>query len=105
MNNILISVIIPLYNKENFIVKTVNSVLNQTFQDFEIIIVEDCSTDTSKSIAYSIVSDKIKIIDALEKLRAGGSTAGGAGMKLAYEIAEKNLIENNFFSFKQKHIN
>ncbi len=39
-------------------------------------------------------SDKIKIIDALEKLRAGGSTAGGAGMKLAYEIAEKNLIEN-----------
>lgn len=39
-------------------------------------------------------SEKIKIIDVLDKLEAGGSTAGGAGMKLAYEIAEENLIEN-----------
>ncbi len=81
MNNILISVIIPLYNKENFIAKTVNSVLNQTFQDFEIIIVEDCSTDTSKSKAYSIVSDKIKIIE--HKKNKGLSAARNTGIKAA----------------------
>lgn len=37
-------------------------------------------------------NEKTKIIDVLDKLEAGGSTAGGEGMKLAYEIAEKNLI-------------
>ncbi len=38
-------------------------------------------------------SDKQKIMDALENLRAGGSTAGGAGIQLAYKIAEKNLVK------------
>ncbi len=39
-------------------------------------------------------SDKQKILDAIENLQAGGSTAGGAGIQLAYKIAEKNLIKN-----------
>lgn len=56
------TVIIPLYNKENYIKKTLQSVLNQTFQDFEIIVVEDCSTDSSKSSAQVVCSDKIKIV-------------------------------------------
>lgn len=42
------SVIIPLYNKENFIENTLKSVLNQKFTDFEIIIVNDGSTDKSE---------------------------------------------------------
>ncbi len=37
---------------------------------------------------------KDKIVEALEKLRAGGSTAGGAGIKLAYKVAKENLIKN-----------
>ena len=41
------SVIIPLYNKEPYIISTINSVINQTFADFEIIIVNDGSTDNS----------------------------------------------------------
>lgn len=39
-------------------------------------------------------SDKQKILDALNRLEAGGSTAGGAGIKLAYKIAEENLVKN-----------
>lgn len=81
MKKTFFSIIIPLYNKENFIVKTVNSVLNQTFQDFEIIIVEDCSTDTSKSIAYSIVSDKIKLIE--HEKNKGLSASRNTGIKNA----------------------
>ena len=47
-NNPLISVILPSYNKETIIMKTVRSIQNQSFKNIEIIIVNDCSTDNSK---------------------------------------------------------
>ncbi len=78
MNEILFSVVIPLYNKEHFIVKTVNSVLNQTYANFEIIIVEDCSTDNSKKVAFSIISDKIRIIE--HDVNKGLSAARNTGI-------------------------
>ena len=56
------SVIIPLFNKEKFVENAVKSILEQTFSDFEIIIVEDCSTDNSWDVVLKINSDKIKII-------------------------------------------
>jgi glycosyltransferase involved in cell wall biosynthesis len=49
----LISVIIALYNAEDFIAETLNSVLNQTHKNLEIIIINDCSTDNSKQIVLS----------------------------------------------------
>ena len=57
------SVVIPLYNKENYICKTVNSVLSQHFQDYEIIVVNDGSTDCSLEKVSEIKSDKLKIIN------------------------------------------
>lgn len=56
------SVIIPLYNKEKYIENTVKSVLNQSFDDFEIIIVDDGSTDSSKSVVSKITDARIKLI-------------------------------------------
>ena len=49
-NNPAVSVIIAMFNAENFIGETLMSLVNQTFQDFEVIVVDDCSTDNSRSI-------------------------------------------------------
>ncbi|HTO35698.1 MAG TPA: glycosyltransferase family A protein [Flavobacterium sp.] len=54
------SVIIPLYNKESFIRNTIESVLNQTFQDFEIIVINDGSTDKSEKVVSLFNDQRIK---------------------------------------------
>ena len=50
MQKSLITVYITNYNYENYIKKAIDSVLNQSFQDFELLIIDDGSTDSSKSI-------------------------------------------------------
>ena len=56
------TVIIPLYNKEMYIENAIKSILNQTFTDFELLIVNDCSTDKSVEIASEFLSEKVQII-------------------------------------------
>lgn len=55
------SIVIPLFNKEDYIENTLQSVINQTFQDFEIIIVNDGSNDKSYDIVKNITNSKIQI--------------------------------------------
>lgn len=74
------SVIIPLYNKESTIKETVQSVLNQTYRDFELIIVNDGSTDGSFELVNSIVDDRIKVIN---KANEGVSVARNTGVASA----------------------
>lgn len=61
-----VSVIIPTYNHEKFINQTIESVLNQTFQDFEIIITDDGSTDNTKNIIKSFNDKRIKFFSFKE---------------------------------------
>ena len=60
----MISVVIPLYNKAHTIVNTLQTVLNQTFKDFEVIIINDGSTDNGVEVINKHFNDsRIKIIN------------------------------------------
>ena len=50
LNSIIVSIIIPNYNHALYLKQRIDSVLNQTFQDFELLILDDCSTDNSREI-------------------------------------------------------
>lgn len=78
MNSALVSIIIPLYNAEPFIEETVQSALNQTWQNKEIIIVDDGSTDNSLSIAKSLEGNQVKVLSQPNK---GASAARNYGFK------------------------
>ena len=69
-----ISIIIPNYNKEKYIEKCVNSVLEQSYMPKEIIIVDDCSTDNSRSTEGSLLQSQ-----TMYSLRLPGLTATGMG--------------------------
>jgi glycosyltransferase involved in cell wall biosynthesis len=56
------SVIIPLYNKENYVENTLKSIISQTFTDYEVLIINDCSTDASIAKVTPFLSEKIKLI-------------------------------------------
>lgn len=102
------SIIIPLYNKEKYIENTLKSVLKQTFQDFEIIIINDGSTDLSIELVNQIQDDRIKLV---HQENQGVSVARNNGIKLAEaeyicfldadDFWKLNYLENLFDTIKK----
>jgi glycosyltransferase involved in cell wall biosynthesis len=82
LNKPLISVIIPAYNAEKFIHETLQSVLNQTYTNFEIIVLNDGSTDKTKEIVekFQLSDSRIKLIN---KVNTGVSDTRNLGMQKA----------------------
>lgn len=76
------SVIIPLYNKAKYICKSIDSVLKQSFDDFEIIVVDDGSTDESKSIVQNNYG-QLDPISIVSQANAGPAAARNTGVKCA----------------------
>lgn len=74
------TVVIPLYNKRNYIKNTIQSVLNQTFKDFEILIVNDGSTDGSEEVVKTFKNSRIRLISQENK---GVSEARNKGISEA----------------------
>jgi glycosyltransferase involved in cell wall biosynthesis len=78
------SVIIPLYNKSKYIKKTLQSVLNQNFLDFEIIVVDDGSTDNSLAIVKQFEDRRLKIYKQENKGVSAARNKGISNAKGAY---------------------
>src|SRR5690554_5620989 len=74
------SIIIPLYNKEKHIKNTLQSVLDQSFSNFEVIIVNDGSTDNSLNQVNAVIDERIKVY-SIENSRV--SAASNYGIKKA----------------------
>ena len=109
--NPLVSIIIPIYNTEKYLVECIDSVLNQTYKNLEIILVNDGSTDNSGIICakYANKDNRIKVIHQINK---GVSEARNTGLNIAkgdfinfidsddyidldeIEILVKNRVEN-----------
>lgn len=82
MNNVLISVIIPVYNVEVYLDKCLYSVIHNTYKNLEIICINDGSTDNSLQILkhYYQMDPRIRIVD---KMNQGVSSARNEGLKMA----------------------
>jgi len=98
-----VSVIIPVYNTEKYLRKCLDSVLNQTLSDIEIICIDDCSTDGSLAVLkeYAASDSRIKIIEFKENKGAGA--ARNAGIKTATGeyigfVDSDDYININFYS-------
>lgn len=107
-----ISIIVPVYNVEKYICKCIDSILNQTFTDFELILIDDGSTDKSGKICdeYKKKDSRIKVI---HKKNEGLSSARNIGLDIAqgkyigfvdsddyincemYSILYKNIIKHD----------
>ena len=80
--NPIVSIICPSYNSSSYIERTVRSVLAQTFNDWELIIVDDCSTDNSCAVVQKYISDeRIKLV--VNQFNLGGAGARNRAIGIA----------------------
>jgi glycosyltransferase involved in cell wall biosynthesis len=76
----LVSVIIPLYNAARYIRQSLNAIANQTWDNIEVIIIDDGSTDESYKVAKQYVSERVTLI---KQVNAGASAARNRGLERA----------------------
>lgn len=78
----MVSVIIPVYNVEKYLVECLDSIINQTYKDLEIIIIDDGSTDNSGIICdeYALKDNRVKVV---HKENSGQSAARNLGIEIA----------------------
>lgn len=80
----MFSVVVPLYNKEKSILKTMESILSQTFTDFEVIVVNDGSTDGSLKVLETVHDARVRVFT---KENGGVSSARNYGiLKASYDL-------------------
>ncbi|CUQ11738.1 Hyaluronan synthase [Turicibacter sanguinis] len=108
-----ISVIVPVYNVENYIVECLNSILNQTFEDIEVIIVNDGSTDNSMDKIKKIIKGNNNI-QVINKNNGGLSSARNEGLMYAKgeyvifidsdDFIETDFLQNLYREAKQYNL-
>ena len=108
----LISIVIPNFNKSDFISETISSVINQTYPNWELIIVDDGSTDNSIEVISRFVNadKRIKLFER-DRLPKGGSTCRNIGLQHAKgdfviyldsdDLLKSTSLENRIFEIKK----
>lgn len=95
----MISIIVPIYNKEKYLRRCIESIINQSYANLEVILINDGSTDNSLKICKEYESDsRIKVID---KMNGGVSEARNIGIKSSHGekilfIDADDYIENDY---------
>jgi len=106
--NDLISIIVPVYNVEKYLRKCIDSIINQTYENIDIILIDDGSTDSSSEICNEY-SKKDKRIKVIHKENRGVSSARNEGIKHARGewitfIDSDDWIEKNFCEILLKKV-
>lgn len=106
MNQIKVSVIVPLYNAENFAKRCIESVLLQSFSNYELILIDDGSKDNTGAICdqYAAKDNRIRVI---HKKNGGVSSARNEGLNIAQGewvtfLDADDWIEPNFLSIVEE---
>jgi len=76
-----VSVILPTYNREHLIRRAIRSVLDQTYDNLEVIVVDDCSTDATRKVVEEFSDSRIRYL--LHERRRGASAARNTGIRAA----------------------
>lgn len=101
----LVSIIMPTYNREKVIKRSIISVLNQTFDNFELIIVDDCSSDNTEEIIKSFNDNRIKYIKHKKNLGANVARNTGILNSKGYYIAFQDSDDEWMANKLEKQIN
>lgn len=79
----LISIVVPVYNAERFLNETVKTVQNQTYQNWELLLVDDCSTDMSLAIAQDYAGKDARVRSVRQETNQGAANARNRGIQEA----------------------
>lgn len=100
INSPILSIIVPVYNVEKYIRQCIESLINQDINNYEIIVVNDGTTDSSISIVNSFNNKKIRIIN---KQNGGLSSARNEGIKNANGKYIAFVDSDDFIAFKEAY--
>ena len=87
MEKVRFTVAISAYNIENYVKRAIDSVLNQTFKNYELLVIDDCSTDSTMKVIKEVVGEKAKI---LQTKKNSGTAA--ASRNIAIENAKGEYL-------------
>ena len=109
MDQDLISIIVPIYNVQSYLPECLDSIINQSYKNIEIILVSDCSTDKSLDIEkkYAKLDKRIVIIDNKKNLGLSGSRNEGIKIscgKYIVFVDSDDYVENTYIKDLYKHL-
>ncbi len=79
----LVSIVVPVYNAERFLKETVQTVQNQTYQKWELLLVDDCSADESRTIALQLMQQDERVRLICQETNQGAAKARNRGVQEA----------------------